>query len=743
DGNALRRAARLPASATAAQRHAAAAAAHPDAAAARRYLTSHGFTVTGGDGWTLTARGPRDVATTLAHALRADVAGLGRTATWRRHAVPAGHTGATLASAYDVVRPGSTGAGLGIATVQFSGWRSADLTTYAQAAGIPAPSPVQVVVGAADPTDTSNGGDFEVALDQEVLLATAPQAQQRLYFGENSLADAVALYSRIATDAEAGLVDVVSTSWGMCEPYADFDPPSRAGMETQLARIVAAGATVFAASGDFGAYDCSSPDSPDNTVAVDYPAASPWVVGVGGTDLAGSAGAWSESAWTDALTGAFKGYAGGGGQSSSVTRPAWQAGLALPGTNRLVPDIAAMADPDHGFGVYSYLHGGWNLGGGTSAAAPLVAGHLAAALSSAGRTAGVGDVHDELYGNPGAFRDVTTGSNLRDAAGLGYDLATGLGSPQWSALATVLFGDPVVAAPAATSSLTVPLDVTPVAGMTVTAWTAGEGTTVACDPDGSATPPTEVVLADGADRATHVSVAALDGNAVCHVGTAPVLLDRAAPVASGSLKSLTGADARTVVRWSATDGTPASGVASYDVCVYAVGYGCQWTATGTTATTATVTLSPGRTYVLRVTPRDRAGNTGARLTTTAKYVLPMDGRSFTPSKGWGTTYAKSDWYGSHWMSATRGAYATKTTSGTKYELFYVAHPSGGYFDVYVDGVRVKRVNTYASTTAYRRVTTVATYAKRGSHTVKVVVLGSKDSRSRGYGVAFDAMRVTY
>jgi hypothetical protein len=749
DANALSRASRLPAKASQAQRRNALAAARPTGASrVARYLTQRGFTITSNDGWTIGATGPRAAATTVKNAFQHDVAGVGgltaapRTP-WRHHTVPDGHTGASLKSAYDVVRPGSDGAGQTIATVQFSGWNDSDLTTYANAAGIAVPSPVEVVTGSADPNDVSSGGDFEVALDQEVLLATAPAAAQRIYFGDNTLEGSVVLYSAIATDAEAGLVDVVSTSWGTCEPFADADPDSRTGMETQLARIVAAGATVFAASGDFGAYDCSDPAVPDNRVTVDFPASSPSVVAVGGTRLTGGPGAWTETAWNEPSGGSFKGYAGGGGESSSVARPSYQSGIGIAGTHRLVPDVAAMADPDAGFGVYAASLGGsgWALGGGTSAAAPIVAGHLAAALSSAGRTTGVGDIHDEIYANPSAFRDIVAGTNLLYSAVAGYDRATGLGAPQWSALAAALFGNPVVAAPAAINVLTVPLTVTAPVGMTVTNWVVAEGLTADCNATGTASPPTSFTLTAG-DRATHISVGALDSSNACHVGTTPVVLDTVAPVATGSLKSYTGADARTVVAWGATDLAPSGGIASYDVCVYAVGYGCQWTATATNTKTVTIPLSPGRTYNLRVTPRDAAGNVGAMLVT-GKYVVPLDNRMFTGTKGWVSHYAKSDWYGSHWYGSGQGVSATRTLTGTKYEIFYVSHPAGGGFDVYVNGKRVKRVNTYSSKTMYRRVTTIGVYSTRAARSVKIVVLGSHDPRSHGNGVAFDGARVTY
>jgi hypothetical protein len=391
-----------------------------------------------------------------------------------------------------------------------------------------------------------------------------------------------------------------------------------------------------------------------------------------------------------------------------------------------------MADPDNGFGLYAASQGGWVVGGGTSAAAPLVAGHLAAALSSAGRTTGVGDIHDELYASPAAFRDVTSGTNLLYAAAPGYDLATGLGSPRWSAFANVLFGDPVVAAPAAVRTTTVPLTVTPVAGMTVTAWTAGEGTTVPCEPAGSPTAPTAFTLPDGPDRNTHVAVAALDANGACHVGTAPVLLDTHAPAPFGAVRSYTGADARTTFTWGASETVPTSGLAAYDVCVYAYGYGCTWSS-HTTGRTVTLSLVQGRTYLVRVRATDRAGNTATA--NSAAYTVPVDSRSFTKTTGWTARTASPSWYGSYLLSTRSGATASRSLAGTRYEVLYVAHPRGGVMDVYVGGHLAKRISTYASTTQYRRVVLAYAYSTRKARTVSVV--------ARGANVAFDAVRVAY
>ncbi|WIE54484.1 hypothetical protein DEI88_015400 [Curtobacterium sp. MCBD17_003] len=360
------------------------------------------------------------------------VLGLDQRPVFEHHALPGGRTPADLASAYGVTRSGSTGAGTTVATVQFSGWSKSDLTTYANAVGVTLPSITQVAVDGASTTTSVDGGGSEVALDQEMLFATAPKASQRVYVAPNSAQGIYDAYDRVATDVTSSGIVALSTSWGMCE--SSLSSSFESAVQDAIDRAVVAGATTFAASGDDGAYDCGGGTS--STPDVDFPAVVPSVVGVGGTSLTGSGTSWRETAWSDRADA----VGSGGGSSTRTARPTYQSGVGLPGSTRLVPDISAVADPDTGPGVYIGAEGGWVLGGGTSAAAPIMAGQLAATLSSLGCSTGVGDVHATLYGNRGDFRDVTSGNNLLYSATTGYDMATGLGSPNWAALATALPG---------------------------------------------------------------------------------------------------------------------------------------------------------------------------------------------------------------------------------------------------------------------------------------------------------------
>lgn len=172
---------------------------------------------------------------------------------------------------------------------------------------------------------------------------------------------------------------------------------------------------------------------------VDFPAASPYVLGCGGTKLTLSgASITSEQAWNDLSSNEG---ATGGGVSEVFALPSYQQSARVPKApnsfvGRGVPDVAGDADPETGYNVV--VDGQQAVIGGTSAVAPLWAGLLALINQSLGMN--VGYVNPLLYQakTEATFHDITSGSNGDYSAGPGWDACTGLGSPDGAALLAAL-----------------------------------------------------------------------------------------------------------------------------------------------------------------------------------------------------------------------------------------------------------------------------------------------------------------
>ncbi len=362
------------------------------------------------------------------------------TGTQTSHAL-AGYGRAKLQAAYDVT---GTGAGETIATVQFSGFTSTDLTDYSAASGLPLAAGQMTEVSVDSASLTASPTD-EPSLDAEALLAMDPSAKQVMYIAPNTAAAEIDVYTQVAADVATRHLTAVSVSWGQCEAQVAAYPSFRSAVESELAQIVAEGATLFASTGDDGPYDCGD----GTTLSTDWPATSPDAVAAGGTSLSGAtAGPFTEVAWeypSGSCTGTDP-SGGGGGTSTFEPRPSWQSGLSISGSFRLVPDIAMEADPCTGPEM-CFSGCDWT-GGGTSLAAPLAAGSLVDELSEQSATSGIGDIHSALYAAPGsAFRDIVSGTYSPYAAGPGYDELTGRGSPQWDTLMATLTPPAVVGQP--------------------------------------------------------------------------------------------------------------------------------------------------------------------------------------------------------------------------------------------------------------------------------------------------------
>ncbi len=271
--------------------------------------------------------------------------------------------------------------------------------------------------------------DTEQVLDIEVAISMAPGlAGLQVYVSDTS---DVSIFNGMATGQANGkqypLAMSLSCSWG----WSPADPSSD---DPYFKEFAAQGQNLFVASGDSGAYGKRSSDV--------YPADDMYVTSVGGTDLVtnGAGGSWkSETAWSDS---------GGGISPNKIAIPSWQKPAITSAnkgsmTYRNSPDVAAEANTDNYICYDGGCGGGW---GGTSFAAPRWAGYLALANQQAG--AGIGFINPTIYsiGLGGqssysygsTFHDITSGSNGTYTAIPGFDLVTGWGSPNGSALINAL-----------------------------------------------------------------------------------------------------------------------------------------------------------------------------------------------------------------------------------------------------------------------------------------------------------------
>ncbi|MFJ7245719.1 protease pro-enzyme activation domain-containing protein [Kitasatospora sp. NPDC098652] len=348
-------------------------------------------------------------------------------------ATPRGMAPAQYRGAYNLDRTGADGTGTTVALWEFDGYKSSDLTTYDSQYGLTGPAVTTIPVDGANYDSSPGQGEGEVELDSEIVRGAAPKATQLLYEAPNSDQGEIDMANKIVADNKAS---VISISWGTCEP--DTTASSMTAVDNAFKQAAAQGISVFSASGDDGSKDCTRSASGASVTSVDFPASSPHQTGVGGTNLQVTSGNGysSESAWSTA----------GGGVSTVFGKPSWQTGTGVAGTMRTVPDVASNADPQSGFAIYT--GGGWNVYGGTSAAAPLWAGY-AAQVNQKAKAAGqpaLGEANPKLYAvansaNYGTtFHDVTTGANQDFAAKTGYDQVTGWGSPVADALTTALLG---------------------------------------------------------------------------------------------------------------------------------------------------------------------------------------------------------------------------------------------------------------------------------------------------------------
>lgn len=329
--------------------------------------------------------------------------------------LPSGYGPTDLQSAYAL--PASAGAGATVAIIDAYDDPNAesDLAAYRSQYGLPACTTAN---GCFRKVDQNGGTSYpkadsgwagEISLDVDMVSAVCPQCHILLVeANQPSMADLGTAVNRAVTMG----AKYVSNSYGGGEDSTD------AGSDASYFNHP--GVAITVSSGDSG-------------YGVEYPAASQYVTSVGGTSLTRAGGTtrgWSESVWGTSSGG----NGAGSGCSAYTTKPSWQSDSGC--AKRTVSDVSAVADPATGLAVYdSYQASGWNVYGGTSASAPIIA----AVYALAGTPAAGSYPSSYPYAHAASLNDVTSGANgscgssYLCTAKSGYDGPTGLGTPNGTA----------------------------------------------------------------------------------------------------------------------------------------------------------------------------------------------------------------------------------------------------------------------------------------------------------------------
>jgi len=351
---------------------------------------------------------------------------------------------------------------------------ASDVTTFRSISNLPVNAPQVILVPGVPDPGVISPDIYEASLDVEWSGAVAKNATIIYVNGgpSNGVFNQALPYA-----VDHNLAPVITISYGNCE--ANWSLAGRQSFATLAVQANAQGQTIVVASGDSGAADCDYSSSTNivtsatRGLAVDFPASSPLVTAIGGTEFnEGSGNYWlpapigvdvspsalsyiPEMVWNDTST--TNGLlAGGGGVSTIYPKPTWQTGITPNDNFRDVPDLSMNASVQHdsllicvqGSCVIGYRKTNLTLtvAGGTSIGAPTFGGIVA--LINQYTKSTWGNINQILYPmastSPAAFHDITTGNNkvpctigtldcanggeIGYSAGIGYDQGSGLGS---------------------------------------------------------------------------------------------------------------------------------------------------------------------------------------------------------------------------------------------------------------------------------------------------------------------------
>ena len=308
-----------------------------------------------------------------------------------------------------------------------------------------------------------SGDNIETTLDTEWSGAVAPGATIKVIVSASTnTADGIDLASLYAVNNN--VAPVITLSYGSCE--AGMGSSELAFYNSLWKQAAAQGQSVFVSSGDSGAAGCSGGSASSGSgQAINGLCSSPYSTCVGGTEFAdtsnpgqywqpgnnstyGSAISYiPEAVWNESASNGGSGlWAGGGGASIIYSKPSWQTGPGVPTDGkRDVPDISLTAAGHDGYLIL--LYGNLYSVGGTSAAAPSLAGMMALVDQKANARQGLANsvlyplASRQASGGAAIFHDIASGNNSVPgvpgfSATKGYDLASGLGSVDANLLVT-------------------------------------------------------------------------------------------------------------------------------------------------------------------------------------------------------------------------------------------------------------------------------------------------------------------
>ena len=325
---------------------------------------------------------------------------------------------------------GLTGKGQRVALIEIDGFKPGDITPFAECFGYELPPIRTIPVQMKEPFPTGS----ETTLDLQVLSAAAPGLKSIDVY--ENLDPVLTMAAALAKPKF--VPDIISISIAGCENTAIETPSLVQMLNTLFVLASGTGTSVFVATGDTGSSGCrsSSPDAPGvyPILSAQFPATSPWVTAVGGTNISLNVQNQLTGQWV--WNGSPEVVGGGSGGISMLFGAPWWQRTGTRSNKRRVPDISGLADPGPGYVYYCTSPEcvpikpelGWMTVGGTSASTPLMAAGFALANQAAARRGqpNIGLANPLIYrmanskARQNIFWDVTVGSN---------DVGTGINPP--------------------------------------------------------------------------------------------------------------------------------------------------------------------------------------------------------------------------------------------------------------------------------------------------------------------------